>query len=136
MNTKMIVGGLIGGAAFFLLGWLVWGIVLADMMAGYSNAACMKPEAEMNMGLMVVANLLWGFTFAYILSNWSGEKSFSSGAMVGAILSALIGVAFDLYSMALTTMITSYTVVGLNLVANVVVGAIVGGLIGWWLGRK
>jgi len=131
----MIVAGVLGGVAFFLLGWLIWGIVLMDMMSQYSNASCMKPEAEMNMMYMVIANLIWGFAFAYIFSNWSGAKSFSSGLVPGAIISVLIGVSFDLYSLAMTTMMTSTTPVFINIAANIVVGGIVGGLICWWLGR-
>jgi hypothetical protein len=135
MNTKMIVAGLLGGVAFFLLGWLIWGMLLMDIMAQYSNTACQKPEAEMNMVYMVVANLLWGYVFAYILSNWNGAKTFSSGAVPGAIISIVIGVAFDLYTLALTTMMTSTTPIFYNIVANAVVGALVGGLVMWWLGR-
>ena len=131
----MIVAGLIGGIVFFLLGWLVWGILLMDMMSGYSNAACMKPEAEMNMAFLIIANLLWGSAFAYILSNWSGQINFSKGATAGAIISIIIGVAYDLYSLAMTTMMTSTTPVLINIGANLVVGGIAGGIIGWYLGR-
>lgn len=136
MNAKVLVAGSIGGIAFFLLGWLIWGIALMDIMAGYSNASCMKPEAEMNMAYMVVANLLWGIAYAYIFSNWTGANSFSAGMVPGAIISVLIGVAMDLYSLAMTTMMTSTTPMLINLAANAVVGGIVGGLICWWLGRK
>jgi hypothetical protein len=132
----MIVAGILGGVAFFLLGWLIWGIALMDMMSAHTNMTCMKPEAEMNMMYMVIANLLWGFVYAYIFSNWNGATTFSAGLVPGAVISILIGVAFDLYSLAMTTMMTSTTPLFINLVANAVVGAIVGGLICWWLGRK
>jgi hypothetical protein len=89
----------------------------------------------MNMAFMIIANLLWGLTFAYILSNWSGQMNFSKGAVAGAIISILIGVAFDLYSLAMTTMMTSTTPVLINIGANLIVGGIVGGLVGWYLGR-
>lgn len=136
MNTKMIVAGLLGGIAFFFLGWLVWGILLMDMMAQHSNAACMKPAEEMNMAYMVVANLLWGWTYAYIFSNWPSARTFSTGLIGGAIISVALGVAMDLYSLSMTTMMTSTTPMLLNLVANAVVGGIVGGVVCWWLGRK
>ena len=136
MNTKVLIGGVLGGIAFFLLGWLVWGILLHDTMAQYSNAACTKPEAEMNMAYMVIANLLWGIVFAYILNNWKGEMSPKTGAVVGVIISILLGIAMDLYSLALTTMMTSTTPILYNIAANALVGGIVGAIVGWWIGRK
>lgn len=136
MNAKVLVAGIIGGIAFFFLGWLIWGIALMDIMSGYSNPDCMKPEAEMNMVYMVIANLLWGIAYAYIFSNWTGANSFNAGLLPGAIIAVLIGIAMDLYSLAMTTMVTSTTPMLINIAANAVVGGIVGGLICWWLGRK
>lgn len=136
MNAKVIVAAVIGGVASFLLGWLIWGTLLMDTMAQYQNASCMKPESEMNMGLLVVANLLWGFLYAYIFSNWKGEPNFKSGLVPGALMSVIIGLSFDLYTITFTTMSNSYTPIGINLVANAVVGALIGGVVTWWLGRK
>lgn len=136
MNTKVILAAVIGGIASFLLGWLIWGIFLMDTMSQYQNASCMRPASEENMGLIIAANLLWGLLYAYIFSNWKGEYSFRTGLVPGAIMSALIGLSFDFYSMTFTTMFNSYTPVGINLVANIVVGALVGGVVTWWLGRK
>jgi hypothetical protein len=136
MNAKVLVAGIIGGIAFFFLGWLIWGIALMDIMSAHSNAACMKPEAEMNMVYLVIANLLWGIVFAYIFSNWTGVNSFNAGLLRGAILSVLIGLTMDLYSLSMTTMMTSTTPMLINVAANAVVGGIVGGIVSWWLGRK
>ena len=136
MNAKAIVAGLIGGVAFFFLGWLIWGIVLHSFMAGYSNEVCNRPPEEMNMILMVVANLAWGLTMSYILSNWHGDNHFAKGLRIGAIVSVAIGLSFDLMLMTMTTMVSSYVVIGVNVIANAVVGGIVGGIICWWLGRK
>lgn len=136
MNAKVIIAAVIGGVASFLLGWLIWGMLLMDIMAQYQNASCMKPESEMNMGLLIVANLLWGFLYAYIFSNWKGELSFKAGLVPGALMSVLIGLSFDLYTITFTTMSNSYTPIGINFVANAVVGAIIGGVVTWWLSRE
>lgn len=136
MNTKVITAGVIGGLVSFFLGWVIWGMLLMDTMTQYQNASCMKPESEMNMGLLIVANLIWGFLYAYIFSNWKSELSFKSGLVPGAVMSVMIGLAFDLYTITFTTMSNSYTPIGINFVANAVVGAIIGGAVTWWLGRK
>jgi len=135
MNIKTIIAGILAAIAFFLLGWLIWGMLLMDTMNQYSNAACMKPEEEMNMAYLVVANLLFGLIYAYIFSNWSGPKSFSSGLLPGALINIVIGAGYDFFMLSMTTMHTSTTVVGINIIPNAVVGAIVGGIVCWWLGR-
>jgi len=136
MNTKMLVGGVIGGVVFFLLGWLLYGMLLMDTMAQYSNAACARPMEEMNMGLMVAANLFWGLAFSYILSNWSGTMSIATGATAGAIVGLLIGVAYDLMMYSTTSMMTSLTAVGIDVVVTAIMCAISGAAIAWWLARK
>lgn len=136
MNSKTLIAGLIGGIVFFLLGWLIFGILLSGPMESYSNMNCIRPEAEMNIPLVAVANLIWGFLFAYIFSKWPSVNSFGTGALQGAIISVLIGLSMDLFIYAFTTLSTSLAVAAFNVVGNAVVGAIGGGVIGWWLGRK
>lgn len=136
MNPKVLVAAVIGGIVSFLLGWLIWGTLLMDTMAQYQNTACMKPESEMNMGLLVGANLIWGLLYAYIFNNWKGELSFQTGLVPRAFMSVLIGLSFDLYTICFTTMSNSYTPIWINLVANAVAGALVGGAVTWWLSRK
>jgi hypothetical protein len=96
----------------------------------------MRPEAEMSLPLVFAANLLWGYAFAYIFSNWKGDVNFTTGAIHGAIISILIGLSFDLFMHAFTTMNSSLIVAVYNGVGNAVVGALGGGIICWWLGRK
>lgn len=136
MSTKTLVGGVIGGIVFFLLGWLLYGILLTDTMAQYSNAACSKPMEQMNMGLMVAGNLFWGLAFSYILSNWNGTMSVATGGTVGAIVGLLIGVAYDLMMYSTTTMMNSMTGVAIDVVVSAIMCGIAGAAIGWWLARK
>jgi len=137
MNTKFLVGALIGAVLFFLLGWLVYGILLADMMAGYMNTACTKPMEEMNMGLMVLGNVCFGVLFAYILSNGGAKfSSFSGGAMAAAVVGLLIALGYDSMLYAQSTMMNSFNGVYMDVAAFAIISAIAGGGIGWWLGRK
>lgn len=131
-----MIAGLLGGIVSFLLGWLVWGHLLADTMNSYSNMACMRGEEDMNIPMIFVAQMIWGLLFAYIFSKWSTINSFSSGATAGAILSVGIGLVIDLMFYATSTMMTSLTPLGIGVGANLVVGGLMGGAIGWWLGRK
>lgn len=135
MNTKVLVGGVIGGVVFFLLGFLIWGLALMSVMEKYSNMACMRPEEDFNMILMGISNILWGLAYAYIFSK-ANINSFSAGAVSGAIVAVLIGLSIDLAMYSYTTMSTSLTPAFINVAANGVLGAVGGGVIAWWLGRK
>lgn len=132
----MIVGGIIGAVLFFLLGWLVYGMLFMDMMAGYMNTACTRPMEEMNMGLMVVGNLGFGFLYAYVLSSSERFASMQGGAIGGAVLGLLMSLSYDCMIYAQSTMMTSFNGVIFDVVTWTILSAVVGGVIGWWLGRK
>src|SRR5258706_14671411 len=86
MNTKTLVGGLIGAVAFFFLGWVIFGMVLGPMTDSYANMRCMRPKAEISLPLLIVANLLWGLTFAYLFSKMPSVTGFPSAAVQGAFI--------------------------------------------------
>lgn len=137
MNSKFLVGGLIGFVLFFLLGWLVYGMLLADMMAGYMNTECTRPMEEMNMSLMILGNVGFGLMFSYILSNGGAKfASFSGGAIGGAIVGLLVSLSYDSMIYAQSTMMNSFNGIIMDVVAFTIISAVAGGGIGWWLGRK
>lgn len=136
MNTKMLIGALIGAIVFFFSGWLVYGILLVDTMATFTNTACSRPMEEMNMGLMVAGNLGFGLLYAYILSSSSKFASLSGGAVGGAIIGLLMSFSYDTMIYAQSTMMTSYTGVIYDMVSWTVLSVLAGAAIGWWLGRK
>ena len=136
MSTKVLLGGLIAGIAFFALGYLVFGLLLNSSMASYSNAACMRPMEEIRMGYLFFGNLFMGLGFSYIYSRWTGVNSFGSGARAGAILGLLFALGMDLSMFGLGTMWTEQMGFVIDVIGSVVIWTIVGGLTGWWFGRK
>jgi hypothetical protein len=135
MNAKTIIAAILAALAFFFLGWLIWGILLHSTMDQYANASCMKPMEELNMTLLIIANLIWGYVYAYIFSNWNGPKTFSSGLLPGALINVLIGLGIEMFNYTFTTINNSMTPMWINIIPNAVIGAIAGGLVCWWLGR-
>jgi hypothetical protein len=133
MTTKTLIGGLIAGVVLFLLGFLIWVVLLKDTMANCS--ACMRPEAEMNMVLIILSNLVFGLFLAWVLSKWPGVNSMQSGLQAGALFMAFLVVALDLGLYATTMMYTSVSCVFIDIVINIVMGALAGAAIGWWFGR-
>lgn len=135
MNNKLLVGGLIGGVLFFLLGYLIWGLALQSTMEGSMMAGVNKPMEEFNWLFLVLGNLALGFLLAYVLTK-SNTSGFAGGATVGAVLGLLFAASFDFTMYGVSNIFTSMTVVFIDIVANVVAFAVAGGILGWWLGRK
>ena len=136
MNAKTIIAAILVALTFFLLGWLIWGFLLMNTMNQYANTSCMRPMEEMNMMLLIIANLIWGLVYAYIFTNWNGPKTFSAGLMPGALINVLIGLSLEMYNYTFTTLTTSMNPMWINIVPNAVVGALAGGVVCWWLGRS
>ena len=137
MNTnKFLVGGIIGGIANFLLGWLVWGMLLMNFMKDHTSAAAktvMRPDENMIWWSLIVANLVLGFLYAYILGK-AGTKSAGAGAAIGAVVGLLMSAAFNLFNYTFMDF-TDMTAMLVDVLASMVVTAIVGAIIGWFNGR-
>ena len=135
MNTnKFLIGGIIGGIAYFLLGWLVWGMLLMDFMTNNAGTATgvMKAEADMVWWALIVGNLFSGLALSYVLSK-AGVASAGAGAATGAVFGLLISAGFD-FTMLGTSNIMTMKGALVDIAASLVVTAIVGAIIGAFLG--
>ena len=135
MNTnKFLVGGIIGGIAYFLLGYLVWGMLLMDFMTNNAGSATgvMKTNDQFIWWALIVGNLFSGFLLSYVL-NKSGSNSAGSGAATGAVIGLLVSAGFDfiMYGVANLSTLNGALV---DILASTVVAAVVGGIIGGYLG--
>ncbi|MBK9017421.1 MAG: hypothetical protein IPM82_27120 [Saprospiraceae bacterium] len=134
-TNKILLGALAGGIVYFLLGWLIYGMLLADFANAYPE---IKPECAtdiarpMVMWAMVVGCLAYGFLLAIIFGRWASISTFATGAKAGAS-SALMALAYDLmmYSMLKTITLNGAFI---DPLISGVMGAITGGVVGWVLG--
>jgi hypothetical protein len=64
MDTKkLFMGTIVGGIACFFLGWVVYGMLLMETMAAYSNPSIMRAGTDMVWWAMILGNLGYsGFT--------------------------------------------------------------------------
>ena len=133
---KFAIGGLIGGVVYFFLGWLVWGILLADMMAIDATAAAVmeRSEDDMLMGYMVLSCLAMGAFISYIFIRWAGISTIKGGAIGGATIGFFISLICNTSIMSMQSHINEQYILG-DLIASTVVTAIAGAAIGWYLGR-
>lgn len=128
------MAGLVGGIAFFLLGYLVYGLALDSVMRSHSLPGIAKPMEEFNWLFLVIGNLVFGFLFAYVFTRGANINSFSGGATAGAIIGFLIALGIDA-SIYATANVMTMNWMFLDILAFTIVSALAGGIIGWWLGR-
>lgn len=136
MNTgKFLIGSIIGAVVNFLVGWVLWGMLLMDMMSEGTNEAMKSMQkSEMNYVMMFLSCLCVSMAIAYIFERWTSIRSFMNGAVAGGILMGLIYASMDLSWNSMTTIYTNNTVMIADIAAGAVSGAITGGVIAWWLG--
>jgi hypothetical protein len=133
--NKILLAALAGTVVFFLLGWLVWGMLLRDFMAAnYVSSGILKADADMIWWAMILGNFAAAFLLAFIFDFWATISTFVSGAKAGALILGLIAVSMNLIWYASANIMTlNGTIV--DIIASTVVGAIVGGVVGLVLGR-
>lgn len=135
MNTRVLLAGVAGGITAFLLGWLIFGILLMDSMSTYIvHYDGLMKEADMNLGLLFLSNLCIGLLLA-----WLGDRMKVVTAMGGLLMGATVGLLFyasvDLSFLAMMNFFTSATGAVIDVVANTVWTAGTATVVGWVLGR-
>jgi len=134
MNTnKIIIGGIAGGIAFFLLGWLIYGMLLMDYFMANQNQCVMRPMEDMVWWAMIASNLVSGLLVATIFS-WANIKGMMAGAKTGAILGLLLGASLDLGFYGMSSMFSSVSAMFVDIIAYTVMAAIAGAVVGWTMG--
>ena len=122
---KILRGTLFGGIAYFLLGWLVWGILLMDFMSANMNTCANRPNGEMIWWAIILSNLSAGLLLTLFL-NWSKASGMISGLKLGAVFGLLYACIVDFSFWSMTTIYSSLTV----LIVDVLISAVVLGIVG------
>jgi len=125
MNMKIIRGTVFGGIAFFFLGWLVWGILLAGVMAEMMNTSLSRPATDMVWWAIIASNLVLALLVTLSLK-WYGAKSIVDGLKIGALVGVLYALTADLGMYSMTTMITDLMGIIVDAVAYIVVAGVTG----------
>ena len=121
---KILRGTVFGGITFFILGWLVWGVLLMDFMAANSNDCAARPDAEMVWWAMIVSNFTLAMLVTLVLK-WSGAKSAMDGIKTGAIFGVLMGLSMDLMMYSMTTLY-NFTALIVDVIAYTIIVAVLG----------
>lgn len=129
---KLLIGGIAGGVAFFLLGWLIYGKLLMNFMATHTGTAGNLARTEMDYMFLIIGNLAMGFLFAYIFLK-ANVNTMANGLVTGGIIGALMSASVNCVMYA-TTNITSKTAMAADVAAMTVMCAVAGAIIGMVMG--
>jgi len=121
---KILRGAIFGGITFLILGYVVYGMLLAGFMEANSDTSLNRPMDEMIWWAMILSNLVLALLLTLIL-NWSGAKGIADGIKTGALFGLLMALAMDLMMYAMTTMY-NFNMLIVDVIVMIVLMAIVG----------
>ena len=133
MKSKTLIGGLIAGVLSFLLGWLVFGILLHSYYEANTFKYPGLERVEPIMWALIIANLAWGLLLAYIL-DLAGANSMAKGFTCGLIVFFLLALGMDTFFIAFMRLMR-LRLAAVDIAANALFGGVVGAVVGWWYGR-
>ena len=132
-SKRIVLAVLAGGVAFFVTGFLLYGLLLREVMVANTAAGTMKEIPDFPP--LILSNLVLAAFLTLILSKWDGARNLIGGVKAGVPIGLLwaLGVGLALY--AATNMMTGVGVL-VDTAATVVRFAVAGGAIGAISGRR
>jgi hypothetical protein len=132
MNMRLIIAVLIGSVVSFLLGWLIFDILLGTYYEANMNSfkGLMRDDATVRLWAIYLSQLVWCSLLGYVLTRQSEYHSVSSSFITGALVMGLAGGAYNLMMWA-TMNLAPYKLY----VADTALNAVFGGVIAVVIGR-
>jgi hypothetical protein len=136
MLTRILAATVAGGIAFFILGFVIFGLILGPTIM----QPAISPEAAKLMyetpiwAPLIIGNLVLALLLAYIFDKWATIRTFTGGLIGGAIILFLMDTYFQMMFLAFMKMHASYAPVIADIIGSTVMGALAGGVIGLVLG--
>jgi len=134
-SKKFLMGTLVGGISFFLLGYLFYGVALMGFFTTHSTAPAgsMKAMGDFAWWALILGNLAGAALLTWIFLKLGSVRSFGSGFVTAATIGFFIALSWDLISYA-TGNHLDLTGTFADVVVNALLNGIVGGIIGVVLG--
>jgi hypothetical protein len=131
---KFLTGTVVGGIAFFFLGYLIYGMALSSFFSAHAGpSAGEKKMEEIVWWALILGNLSSGALLTYIFLKWAHITSFGSGASAAAAIGFFMSLSMDLVRFA-TSNSFDLTASLTDVAVGTVMTALAGGAIGAALG--
>jgi hypothetical protein len=134
-SKKFLIGTLAGGITLFLLGYLFYGMALADFFVKNSitPAGTMKSMNAIIWWALILGNLATGALLTYIFLKLGNISSFGGGVSTGAVIGFLMIAGVDLVRYSTENWLGRKGAAA-DVLVFTVMSAIAGGVIGMLVG--
>ena len=134
MYIKVLAATIVGSITIFLLGYLIFGILLAPYTKieeiQYNGLRKVPPDFL----LLILKNIVQAFLLVYIFVYLAKIRTFLGGMKVGAIIMFLTTLSLNLSLLSIMNLNNGYTANILDVIGETVRMALGGGVIGGVLG--
>ena len=136
INIRVLLATVAGTITIFLLGYFIFGILLAPYtIAGEIEYTGLRKEPP-DMLLLLLKNIVQAVLLVYIFEYLAGIRTFLGGVKEGAIIMFLITLSLNLSLLSIMNLHTGFTANILDVVGETVRAAVGGGVIGAILGFR
>ena len=122
---KILRGTVFGGITYFLLGWLVWGILLMDFFSANMNQCTSRTDGQIVWWAIILSNLVFALLLTLIL-HWAKAKTIIDGLKIGALFGLLYGSALAFSFWSMSTMYLNAGAMVTDILVSTVVMAVIG----------
>jgi len=135
MLIRLLAATVAGGLVFYVVGFVLFGLVLDPFLRPYINQfpGLMK-EPMPDLLFLPLWNLVMAFLFAIVFEKWAGIRTFVGGLKAGAVLMFLVALILDLNYLAFMNLWKGPVGVTIEILASTALGALAAGVVGAVLG--
>jgi len=138
MINKLLLATIAGSVVQFLLGFLIYGLLLAGFMDSQTihYEGLMK---DMNSGSFIVliflSGLVMSFFISFIFQRWAKFEKPFMGLTAGMFMGFCVSLSYDLATYSMMNLMTTGALI-VDVVTATIMTGIVGTVIAWILGMK
>ena len=122
MNVKkFFIGGIVGGIADFLLGWIIYGILLKDTFP-------IEEGATENITFIFLGCMSFGFLLSYVFAQREGISKCVPGIKLAAGIGLFMSLSTNFF-MNMTKDTIDIKLLSVDVAASIVLASIVGAII-------
>ena len=135
MLIRVIAATVAGGVVFYVVGFVLFAMILDPMLKPYMNQfpGLMK-EPMPDLIFLPLWNLAMSFLFAIVFEKWAGIRTFVGGLKGGLLLMFIVALILDLNMLAFMNVYKGPVGVIIVIVASTFIGTLAAGVVGAVLG--